>query len=203
VLTKDNLVKRCWKRCTKCCFCTEQETIQHLFFYCLMARHMWGCVCFAFGVSKPVDVQHLFGPGLEVFRKSKGILCWSEWQHYAGRCGSAGMIWFFINHNINLFCRWSLGGHSGSGVGLSFLKKMGEPFWRKVVVSWRPSHWTSFISLGGTLLSVLRTSVWVVERLVCLLSYLVCLVNLSVLVQPRCCLDRCVSVCSGSLDAAS
>jgi hypothetical protein len=29
------------------------------------------------------------------------------------------------------------------------------------------------------------------------------LVNLCVLVQPRCCLDRCVSVCSGSLDVAS
>jgi hypothetical protein len=74
----------------------------------------------------------------------------------------------------------------------------------KVVVSWRPSLWTSFISLGGTLLSVLRTSVWVAERLACLFSYLVCLVNLCVLVQPRCCLDdRCVSVCSGSLDVAS
>jgi hypothetical protein len=36
---------------------------------------MWGCVCFAFGVSKPVDVQHLIVLGLEVFRKSKGILC--------------------------------------------------------------------------------------------------------------------------------
>jgi hypothetical protein len=68
---------------------------------------------------------------------------------------------------------------------------------------WRLSHWTSFISLGGTLLSVLRTSVWVDERLVCLCSYLVCLVNLCVLVRPRCCLDRCVSVCSGSLDVAS
>jgi hypothetical protein len=40
VLTKDNLVKRQWKGCIKCCFCMEAETIQHLFFDCLMARHM-------------------------------------------------------------------------------------------------------------------------------------------------------------------
>jgi hypothetical protein len=87
VLTKDNLVKRCWKGCTKCCFCTEQETIQHLFFYCPMARLMWGCVCFAFGVSKPVDVQHLFCPWLRSFSKKQrnlvligmAALCWALW----------------------------------------------------------------------------------------------------------------------------
>jgi hypothetical protein len=32
ILTKDNLAKRQWKGCTCCCFCSEQETIQHLFF---------------------------------------------------------------------------------------------------------------------------------------------------------------------------
>jgi hypothetical protein len=30
VLTKDNLVKRKWKGCTKCCFCNVSESIQHL-----------------------------------------------------------------------------------------------------------------------------------------------------------------------------
>jgi hypothetical protein len=30
ILTKDSLAKRRWKGCT--CFCSEQETIQHLFF---------------------------------------------------------------------------------------------------------------------------------------------------------------------------
>jgi hypothetical protein len=31
LLTKDNLVKRNWHGCTKCCFCNEPETINHLF----------------------------------------------------------------------------------------------------------------------------------------------------------------------------
>jgi hypothetical protein len=51
VLTKDNLVKRHWKGCTKCCFCAEQETIQHLFFDCPTAQLVWGGVCFTFGVK--------------------------------------------------------------------------------------------------------------------------------------------------------
>jgi hypothetical protein len=52
VLTKDNLVKRHWKGCTKCCFCAEHETIQHLFFDCPIAQLTWGSVCFMFGVKK-------------------------------------------------------------------------------------------------------------------------------------------------------
>jgi hypothetical protein len=59
VLTKNNLVKRHWKRCTKCCFCAEQETIQHLFFNCPIAQLTWGSVCFTFGVKKPEGVEHL------------------------------------------------------------------------------------------------------------------------------------------------
>jgi hypothetical protein len=44
VLTEDNLVKRQWKGCIMCYFCMEQETIQYLFFDCLMDRLMWGIV---------------------------------------------------------------------------------------------------------------------------------------------------------------
>jgi hypothetical protein len=52
VLTKNNLVKRHSKGCTKCCFCAEQEKIQHLFSDCPIARLTWGSVCFTFGGKK-------------------------------------------------------------------------------------------------------------------------------------------------------
>jgi hypothetical protein len=67
VLTKDNLVKRHWKGCTKCCFCAEQETIQHLFFDCPIARLTWESLCFTFGVKKTEGVEHLFCPWLRGF----------------------------------------------------------------------------------------------------------------------------------------
>ncbi|WVZ51083.1 hypothetical protein U9M48_002262 [Paspalum notatum var. saurae] len=38
ILTKDNLAKRRWQGSTKCCFCHADETIQHLFFDCHLAR---------------------------------------------------------------------------------------------------------------------------------------------------------------------
>jgi hypothetical protein len=71
VLTNDNLVKTQWKGCTKCCFCAVQESIQHLFFDCAMARLMWGTVFFTFRIKKPVDVGHLFDPWLRSFSKNQ------------------------------------------------------------------------------------------------------------------------------------
>jgi hypothetical protein len=72
VLTKDNLVKRKWKGCTRCCFCAEHETIQHLFFYCAMARLMWGIVCFTLGLRN-LWIENIFSVlGLEVFLIGKG-----------------------------------------------------------------------------------------------------------------------------------
>jgi hypothetical protein len=87
MLTNNNLVKRQWKGCTKCCFCTEQETIQHLFFDCPMGRLMWGIVCFTFGVTRPVNMGHLLGPWLRSFsNKQRNLvliglttLCWAVW----------------------------------------------------------------------------------------------------------------------------
>jgi hypothetical protein len=41
LLTKDNLVKRRWSGCTKCVFCGDQETVEHLFIACPFAKLIW------------------------------------------------------------------------------------------------------------------------------------------------------------------
>jgi hypothetical protein len=40
VLTKDNLARQQWQRDRKCCFCSFDESIQHLFFDCHLAKFM-------------------------------------------------------------------------------------------------------------------------------------------------------------------
>jgi hypothetical protein len=50
-----------------------------------MAKLVWGCVAFAFGINKLIDVQHLFGPWLRSFSKEQRnivligmtALCWA------------------------------------------------------------------------------------------------------------------------------
>jgi hypothetical protein len=87
VLTKDNLVKRQWKGCTKCCFCDVSESIQHLFFDCPMAKLVWEILSLTFGIRMPSDVGNLFGPWLQSFSKKQrnrvvvgvAAFCWAIW----------------------------------------------------------------------------------------------------------------------------
>jgi hypothetical protein len=74
VLTKDNLLKRRWKGCTKCGFCAQQETVQHLFFDCPMARLVWVALPLHLELTNPLVCSTFLVLGLEVFRKSKGTL---------------------------------------------------------------------------------------------------------------------------------
>jgi hypothetical protein len=46
LLTRDNLIKRKWKGESKCCFCNNNETIQHVFFECHVAKFAWNAVFF-------------------------------------------------------------------------------------------------------------------------------------------------------------
>jgi hypothetical protein len=42
VLTKDNMIKRRWVGSPVCQFCNEQETINHLFFECVVLESFGG-----------------------------------------------------------------------------------------------------------------------------------------------------------------
>jgi hypothetical protein len=46
ILTKDNLAKRHWTRCTKCVFCGSKERIDHLLISCHFSRLIWRVVHF-------------------------------------------------------------------------------------------------------------------------------------------------------------
>ena len=50
ILTKDNLAKRKWEGSKKCCFCDQDETIQHLFIDCPLAKMVWRIVHMAFNI---------------------------------------------------------------------------------------------------------------------------------------------------------
>jgi hypothetical protein len=73
------------------------------------------------------------------------------WRLFTGSYGSVGMIWCLIRHNINLFCRWCLGGPTGLGAEPSYLRRMVGSFWRKAACCWRLWRWRSSINLDGIL----------------------------------------------------
>ena len=87
VLTKDNLACRQWRGSTKCCFCSLDETIQHLFFDCQMARIIWRIVQVSFNILPPVSIFHMFNGWLNGINKElmykilvgASALCWTIW----------------------------------------------------------------------------------------------------------------------------
>lgn len=88
-LTKDNLFKRGWRKGdTNCQFCDQQETIQHLFFDCPMARLIWNIISCAFDLKPVTDSNHLFGSWLAAFGKKLKLLVitgvavvlWAIWK---------------------------------------------------------------------------------------------------------------------------
>jgi hypothetical protein len=88
LVTKDNLAKRNWHGCTKCCFCDSMEFVEHLFLYCLFARIVWHMIYFTYNIPPPTNITNMFGNWLNgVDRNDKAririgvsALCWSIWN---------------------------------------------------------------------------------------------------------------------------
>lgn len=88
VLTRDNLAKRIWNGSKKCCFCNEDETIQHLYLACRFAHLIWRMVNVAFNLPPPTSISNMFGNWLcSVDKKGKAqirvgvsALCWRIWN---------------------------------------------------------------------------------------------------------------------------
>ena len=88
LLTKDNLIKRNWHGCTKCSFCGGEETIDHLFISCPLARLVWRVVFCTYNIPPPTNVSNMFGNWLNgIDKKTKAririgvsAICWSIWN---------------------------------------------------------------------------------------------------------------------------
>ena len=87
LLTKDNIAKRTWKGCQKCCFYDDLETVHHLFFSCPFAQIVWRMIYFTYNIPPPSNVTNMFGKWLNGVRKNdkahirSGVsaICWSIW----------------------------------------------------------------------------------------------------------------------------
>lgn len=72
VLTSENLNKRRPVEDLTCLFCDENESVQHLFFDCIVARHLWKFVAECFHMEIPVSFEDI--GALWHMHKSKIVL---------------------------------------------------------------------------------------------------------------------------------
>jgi hypothetical protein len=88
VLTKDNLAKKKWKGSQKCVYCNLNETIQHLFLDCPLAKMIWRLIFYATTLSQPRYIHHMFGNWLNNQHKDSkkliwvgvAAICWAIWK---------------------------------------------------------------------------------------------------------------------------
>jgi len=85
ILTKDNLLRRHWIGDPTCCFCTENENIDHLFFLCPIAKITWGIVGMCFGANSVPRNMHQYKlwianwlpGGNTVYTSGCAAICWA------------------------------------------------------------------------------------------------------------------------------
>jgi hypothetical protein len=87
ILTKDNLVKRNWHGNEMCSFCNNHETIQHLFFECVLTKFIWRVIHLASGLPPPNNIRHMFGGWVyvmnpkerQIFLVGICVMLWAMW----------------------------------------------------------------------------------------------------------------------------
>ena len=87
-LTKDNLAKSNWNGCKQCVFCQEDETVEHLFINCPLAKNIWRLIHFTYSIAPPTNIANMFGNWLAgVDKKIKARI----------RIGVCAFIWTIWN----------------------------------------------------------------------------------------------------------
>ena len=155
------MARRNWQGSQQCCFCHEDETIQHLFFDCHVTRLVWASVYAAWGLPKPSSVSNMFGNWLNGIPKhykplvlvGAAALCWSVWR-------SRNAV-VFDNKKL-LSCRLSSRLHFGYEHGLSYNGHLHmTPLWRRRIFwprwprTFLPGRMGGSLGLGLTAISVL------------------------------------------------
>lgn len=89
ILTKDNLLRRGWTGDSKCSLCGREETINHLFFHCCIAKLLWNIMKCDFDMfDLPDTVHYLFNSWVKFFNKNdRGLVVvgisaifWTLWK---------------------------------------------------------------------------------------------------------------------------
>jgi hypothetical protein len=88
ILTKDNLCKRKWKGNTTRAFCTEQESVQHIFFECLTAKYIWSLLAYSLGAEcRPgnmnqywIWINNILSQCPQMQAVGLAAVCWAVWK---------------------------------------------------------------------------------------------------------------------------
>lgn len=85
-MTRYNLEKRKMNKPLHCVFCTEHESVQHLFFVCTVAKLVWNEIRSFFGLQIGTSIlsvtsRWVAGKKLDVLNSVSAAVLWVLWKH--------------------------------------------------------------------------------------------------------------------------
>ena len=100
VLTKDNLIKRRWSGNPSCHFCDQNETVDHLFFTCPIAKVIWAVIVKVIRANNiPTSLSQCWSwcdhwlPAEKKFHLSGvSAICWAIWKARNKACFEGEII---------------------------------------------------------------------------------------------------------------
>lgn len=116
IMTRDNLNKRNMKKPEECVFCLCKESVQHLFFECIVAKNIWNTLNLFFGRnlgSDFISIASLWvaGKKLDVINSVIAAVLWALWKHrnsmifYGSPWISLNQIWWLV---LRLIRKWEV-----------------------------------------------------------------------------------------------
>ena len=151
ILIKDNLVKRNWNGSKKYAFCLHDETINHLFFDCKVARSIQSTIQVASNLYPPRSVANIFGNWLHgIDNKFRTII----------RVGAIAIIWslwlcrndrVFNDKNVS-FLQVIYRCTSCSVLGPCSNAQSFETSLQRCLCNWRPRRGTFLPNMGGSVI---------------------------------------------------
>jgi hypothetical protein len=79
ILTRDTLTRKNWQGDKRCSFCSQDESVQHLFFKCSLTKNVWSLVAMVIGAEcRPTNVEQF----------------WFWYDKYLPTCKSIHMVSF-------------------------------------------------------------------------------------------------------------
>jgi hypothetical protein len=128
LLTKDNFANRNWHGCKKYCFYNQDESIQHLFLVCPLAKVVFRIVHLLFNIIPPKNRTNLFRDWLAGVVKK--IECKFEWEFalYFGLYRMWGTTISFPRQKLFSSCRLYL------WLPIEFICDLSYNQWRSVSI---------------------------------------------------------------------
>jgi hypothetical protein len=141
ILTKDNMLKRNWQGDQHCKFCSSEESINHLFFYCTLAKYVWSLTAWVIRADcRPNNIgQFCFGVRSTCQRTQSYI--WLVLLRFARQSGKRATMFVLKEKRLGLLLRSYVQLHLFLDIGQVYKRKRKRICWKPELKRLRTRRW--------------------------------------------------------------